>query len=84
MYSGAGCPSTRPPTSSGAIGRNRLSVARNVNADRKSVYTVCSSSIRPEPKSSIIRAPISWAASYRGTSEKPDHEASGVTPRNRK
>ena len=40
-----------PATSPGAIGRNRCDVARSVNADRKSVYAQCSSSIRPSAKS---------------------------------
>jgi hypothetical protein len=37
MYSALGTPEASDTTSSGAIGRNRLSVARNVNDERKSV-----------------------------------------------
>ena len=66
------------------MGRNRLAVARSVNAERKSVYAQCSSSISPAPKSSISVRPISSAFSYGGTSLKPCQEPRIGTPRNRK
>ena len=73
-----------PWTSSGAIGKNRCEVARSVNADRKSVYAQCSSSIEPSAKSAISVRPTSSAFAYGGTSLNPCHSPRIATPRNRK
>ena len=53
------------------MGRKRRSVARVVNAERKSVYAAYSSSIRRSPNASMSALPMRSATSYVGTSLWP-------------